>query len=465
MKSSKTENIKSLQSIVLPHNEEAEKATIGALLLEKDAIYEVVDFLKPHMFYDEFFKTVYEAILRVESNSKIDLITVVDELRKTSEEINISRIALLTDNVASAAHIKTHALIVYQDYLRRKLILSCAKTVSDSNDMTLGISDLIDTHLSDIENIVNNTIEGETVHISQAAEESLSAYHERERRAKEGISVGINTGLYKLDRALNGLQAGSLNVIAARPSMGKTSFMLNIARNAAKSGHNVFIISLEMTKTSLVDRMIVAESGITSNNYKAGRLSPDEYKYMLKGKERISALPIEINDTAMMTVQQIKSQAKKLKRKNKCDIVLIDYLQLIDAPYMKDMTRNNEISEITRTLKIMAKELELPVVLLSQLNRDVERRIDKIPILSDLRDSGAIEQDADVVLFIHRDYYYNDQADKHKGIVRIAKNREGYTGDIDFWVNDTISDFRDSEFINSKFTYNNYEKEEDDLPF
>jgi len=180
---------------------------------------------------------------------------------------------------------------------------------------------------------------------------------------------------------------------------------------------------------------------------------------MISGKENVSILPIEINDTALMTVQQIKSQAKKLKRKGKCDIIMIDYLQLIEAPFVKVRTKNDEVAEITRTLKIMAKDLNIPVVLLSQLNREVERRGDKIPILADLRDSGAIEQDADVVLFIHREHYYNDEADPHRGIIRIAKNREGMIGDIEFWVNDTISDFRDDEPFTGTFVSGNYERE------
>ena len=453
-----------VQGVTLPHNEEAEKATIGAMLLEKNAVYEVIDFLKPEMFYDDFLQSVYSAILRVEENSKVDMITVVDELRKTNDNVDILRVASLSRGVMSSAHIKTHAMIIYQDYLRRKLILSCAKTISDSEDMSVDVSDLIDNHLSNIENIVHSTIENETISISTVVDESFDAYRAREKRVNEGQSIGVHTGLNKLDRVLNGFQSGTLNIIAARPAMGKTAFMLNIARKAAKRGSHVFIVSLEMTKVSLVDRMIIAESGIDSGNYKAGRLTSEEYELMIYGRERIASLPIEINDTALMTVQQIKSQAKKLKRKGKCDIILIDYLQLIEAPYVKDRTKNNEVSEITRTLKIMAKELDIPVVLLSQLSREVERRTEKIPLLSDLRDSGSIEQDADCVLFIHREHYYNENADRHSGIVRIAKNREGMVGDVYFWVNDTISDFRDEIPRSSTFVSGNYERD-DDLPF
>ena len=248
--------------------------------------------------------------------------------------------------------------------------------------------------------------------------------------------------------------------------MGKTAFMLNIARKTAKHGNHVFIVSLEMTRRSLVDRMVIAESGINSSDYKAGRLNPDEFVSMAQGQANISLLPIEINDTALMTVQQIKSQAKKLKRKGKCDIILIDYLQLIEAPYLKGRSKNDEVSATTRAIKIMAKDLGVPVVLLSQLSREVEKRADKIPMLSDLRDSGAIEQDADAVLFIHRESYYNDEADPRTGIIRIAKNREERTGDVEFWVDETISNFRDEAPRNPLLVSSRYEKDEDeDLPF
>lgn len=459
-------NTTSFPEFTLPHNNEAERATIGAMLLEKTAIYDVIDFLKPEMFYDEFLKSVYEAILQVEATSKVDAITVIEQLRKTSEKVDIARIALLSDEVASSAHIETHARIVYQDYMRRKLMLACAKTIAECNDLSIDVSDLIDNQLADIESISNNTIEGETVHIARVASEAFKAYQEREKMAKDGATVGIHTGLNILDKALHGFQPGGVYILAARPAMGKTAFMLNIARKTAKHGNHVFIVSLEMTRRSLVDRMVIAESGINSSDYKAGRLNPDEFVSMAQGQENISLLPIEINDTALMTVQQIKSQAKKLKRKEKCDIILIDYLQLIEAPYLKGRSKNDEVSATTRAIKIMAKDLGVPVVLLSQLSREVEKRSDKIPMLSDLRDSGAIEQDADAVLFIHRESYYNDEADPRTGIIRIAKNREERTGDVEFWVDETISNFRDEAPRNPLLVSSRYEKDEDeDLPF
>lgn len=457
--------INSPENLTLVHNPEAEKATVAAMLIETTAVYEVIDFLKPEMFYNKFLQQAYEAILAVESKSKVDIVTVSEEMKKRNDKANLYELAMLSGEMGSAAHIWIHARIVYQDFKRRQLALACAKTLAESNDLSIDVADLIDYHMASIEDVSNTTIENETVSISKVAVESYKGYEERARKAKEGVSIGVHTGLNVLDKALHGFQKGCMYILAARPAMGKTAFMLNIARKTAKHGNKVFIVSLEMTRRSLVDRMIIAESGINASEYRSGNLSQDEFLSMAQSQENISLLPIEINDTPLMSVQQIKAQAKKLKRQNKLDIILIDYLQLIDMPRMQ--SRDNEVSATTRSIKVMAKELEVPVVLLSQLNREVERRSDKVPMLSDLRESGAIEQDADAVLFIHRESYYNDQADRDKGIIRLAKNREERTGDVEFWVNENITDFRDYPLQNpiSSIQNNQFSKKEEDLPF
>lgn len=431
----------SLTEIRLPFNENAERATISAILNEKNAIYEVIDFLKPEMFHDDYLGKIYETILAVEAYSQVDIITVAEEMQKRSGKSNAYEIAVLAEEVGSAAHVGIHARIVYQDYLRRQLILHCAQTIGRANDLSIDVADLLDAHLSAIESITDITIENETKNIGKIAVESFNAYKEREEKAKKGTPIGIHTGLDILDKALHGYQPGSVYILAARPGMGKTAFLLHIARKTAKMGNKVAIFSLEMTARSLVDRMVIAESGINADAFRAGRLDPDEFLSMAKGQENISLLPIEINDTASMTVQQIKSQAKKLKRNGKCDIILIDYLQLIEMPVLNGRNRNDEVSIATRTIKIMAKELDVPVILLSQLSRKVEERANKMPILSDLRESGAIEQDADTILFLYRDAYYNDAANKNEGIINVAKNREGRTGDIKIFVSDNVSNF------------------------
>jgi replicative DNA helicase len=442
MKAQKNDNTSNI-SLSLPHNEEAEKATIGALLLEKSAVYEIMDFLKPEMFYNKSLKEVYSAILSVESHSGVDLITVTNELQKENKEFDLYRLATLSDEVSSASHIKYHAMMVYDEFLRRQFIIRCAQALNDSNDKSVDVSDLINNHVFEVENLTNISEVTQTTSISKIAAEAMRGYQERAKKAEKGESSGIHTGLKRLDRATHGFQKGCVYILAARPGMGKTAFMLNITRKTAKQGNAVLIFSLEMTKRSLIDRMVIAESGVNGSDYKAGRLIPDEVYSMGTALENLSLLPIHVNDTASISLKQIKAQAKKLKRKGKCDLILIDYLQLIDMQSFSGKSKNDEVAACSRAVKVMAKDLDVPVVLLSQLNRGVEGRSNKIPMLSDLRDSGSIEQDADAVLFIHRESYYVKDAKPNQGIIRIAKNREEAPGDVVFWVSDDVTNFKD----------------------
>ncbi len=431
--------------ISMPHDAEAERATIGALLLEKNAIYEVISILKPDMFYDPFLRSVYTAILNVEGRSEIDLVTVAAELRKIEPDGDISQLYDLMDVVTSAAHVLTHARIVLQEYMRRSFMESCIRSLGEANDPSIDVADVIDNHVYSVENLSDNTGVDPAAPIGKIAVEAMKEYENRAKRAEQGESVGIHTGLKKLDQALHGFQRGCVYVLASRPGMGKTAFALNIARKTAKKGNAVLIFSLEMTKRSLIDRMVIAESGVNASDYKLGRLIPDEVYSMGKALEGLSLLPISISDAASIPVQQIRAMAKKLKRQKGVDLIIIDYLQLIDMASLNGKSKNDEVAACSRAIKILAKDLNVPVVLLSQLNRDVERRADKIPMLSDLRDSGAIEQDADAVLFIHRESYYSDDADRNSGLIRVAKNREESAGDVGFWVSDNVTDFRDEK--------------------
>jgi len=461
------QTIRSSNEIQLRHNQDAEKATIGALLLEKTAIYEVMDFLKPEMFYDEDLNEIYSVILEVESTSDVDLITVFEGLKKRNSKVDISILADLSSEITSAIHIKTHAMIVFQDYMRRTFVMKCAKSLSDSNDMSIDVDDLINNHIFEVENLSDVSDVGITVSIDKLTVEAYRAYQEREKRAKEGNPIGIHTGLKKLDNVLHGFQKGCVYVLAARPGMGKTAFLLNSARLTADKGNNVLIFSLEMPKGALINRMVIAHSGIDSESFKEGRLSQDEYLSFGESLEQLSQLPISINDTASISVQQIRAQAKKMKRKGKCDIIMIDYLQLMDMSRMKGKSTNDEVSACTRAIKILAKDLDVPVILLSQLNRNVEARNDKRPMLSDLRDSGGIEQDADAVIFIHRDVYYTkSNEDKNKCSVIVAKNREGRTGELDIWVDDCITNFKD-EAPSGKYSnsYASHYEVEEETPF
>lgn len=458
--------MKSFKELQLPHSPEAEKATIGALLLEKTAVYEVMDFLKPEMFYDKDLNEIYSVILEVESTSDVDLVTVYEGLKKRKSKICISQFVDLSGYVSSAVHVKNHAMIVYQDYIRRSFVLKCSKSLSDSNDLSIDVADLISDHVSQIEHLSDITDVGATISIDKLAAEAYKAYRDREKRAKEGNPIGIHTGLKRLDNILHGFQKGCVYVLAARPGMGKTAFLLNSARLSAAKGNSVLIFSLEMPKGALINRMAVAHSGVNSELFKEGRLAQDEYISLAESLEQLSLLPISVNDTASISVQQIRAQAKKMKRKGKCDIIMIDYLQLIDMSRLKGKSTNDEVSACSRAIKIMAKDLDVPVILLSQLNRGVEGRNDKRPMLSDLRDSGAIEQDADAVIFIHREAYYKPDLDKNKCTVIVAKNREGRTGELDIWVDNCITNFKDevptANYVRSGSieTFNNNKKEE-----
>ena len=437
--------IKNYNDMQLPHDIEAEKATIGALLLEKTAIYEVMDFLKPEMFYDKDHNEIYSVILEIESTSSDgDLITVFEGLKKRNSQIDISLLADLSGYVNTAIHVKTHAMIVFQDYMRRMFVMKCSKSLSDSSDLSIDIDDLINDHIFEVENLSDVSDVGTTVSIEKLTTEAYKAYQEREKRVKEGNPIGIHTGLKRLDNILHGFQKGGVYVLAARPGMGKTAFLLNSARLTASKGNNILIFSLEMPKGALINRMAVAHSGINSESFKEGRLTQDEHISLAESLEQLSKLPISINDSGSISIQQIRAQAKKMKRKGKCDIIMIDYLQLMDMSRMKGKSTNDEVSACSRAIKILAKDLDVPVILLSQLNRGVEGRHDKRPMLSDLRDSGAIEQDADSVIFIHRDIYYsNSNVDKNKCTVIVAKNREGRTGELNIWVDDCITNFKD----------------------
>lgn len=436
-------------SLLLPRNEEAEQAAIGAMLLEKEAVYEVIDFLKPEMFYDPYLQDVYQAILNVTlKTDSVDAITVVEELKAMKKEVDPYKLTTLIDNISSAGHIQIHAMVVQQEYIRRMFVLKCTEGLIKSADGSIDVVDLVDEHIYSVENLTNVEDSRGTTHVSDVVKNALKEYEQRAIRSDKGEAPGLHTGLKKLDTAIHGFQKGSVYILAARPGMGKTAFALHIARKTALQGNSVVIFSLEMTKSALINRMIIAQSGINGDSFKQGKLNGEELNSLSAGADNLYHLPIHINDNAGTTIQNIRAECKKLARKGELDLVVIDYLQLVNVPYVKGRTKNDEVSVISRDVKLMAKDLDVPVILLSQLNREVEKRSDKIPMLSDLRDSGSIEQDADVVMFLYRPIVYSENANRNEGLIRIAKNRENQQGDVSFWVADDVTDFRDK---------NNYE--------
>lgn len=445
---------KDTECFELPNSPEAERAVIGVLLIESTAINEVDTILNPDVFYNPKLAVIYSAITSlVEKGERPDMITVMQTLIQAGRIEQAGGIAILPELaslVASSVNIVEYSLYLHQLYLARKMVIAghtiAAKALDQAND----IGDTISESLRIIEEISDNTcFSMNTVDLKTSAIESISLYQEREKRVRNGEKVGISTGLETLDKVLGGWKPQQLIVVAARPAMGKTAFMLHFTRVAAQAGIPVLIFSLEMSAQALTDRMIISESNLKSERFKNGYLSENEKNVLCDAANKLSWLTVTIDHTAGISIQQIKAKAKNLHRKGKCGMIMIDYLQLLDVRNNnKSYNREQEVAQATREAKQIAKELDIPVILLSQLSREVEKRANKLPQLSDLRESGAIEQDADIVLFIHRPEYYDISEEKGTGILRIGKQRDGASGDIKFRYNESIT--RITDYDNNK---------------
>jgi len=435
--------------ISLPHSEETEKAVIGALLIESGAIGEVVGILNADIFYDAALGKIYSAIASLyENNIKPDLLTVTKTLMRSGELKKVGGpffLSTLSGNIASTANIVDHAQYLHQLWLARKLAIAGMEITKMATDPTADIDDVLTAVIKKIEGIAENTAyNSRMIDISTVATQCISEYEKRREMARNGGKTGLTTGLSKLDHITGGWKPGQLIILAARPAMGKTAMLLHFAKSASISGVPVVIFSLEMEVQALTNRALLSESEINSDRFKAGTLLREEEEGLCHAIGRISCLPISLDDSANINMRQIKTRARELRRKGKCGLILIDYLQLIDMRSAnRNYTREQEVSQCSRAAKIMAKELGVPVILLSQLSRQVEGRADKMPMLSDLRESGAIEQDADIVMFIHRPEYYSEKAEKGFGVIRIAKQRDGATGDIRFRYNENLTKITD----------------------
>lgn len=426
---------------ILPQAVDCEEAVIGALLLEKDSLSRVSDVLTPEMFYSHTNKIIYQSIGILEKeNRPVDMLTVIEQLRKDGalEQVGgVSYIAQLTQKVVSSAHIEYHSNIILQKFLARRIITDCSKIIKNAFDETKDIDDTLNEAETAIANLKDGiTSSSEMQHISKLMSKSLHEMHDRIEAQEQGIQRGINTGLADLNKTTNGWQNGNLVVIAGRPAMGKTAMALHFTKSAARTGTHVAVFSLEMTGKSLADRMILSEANISPDKFKSGRMSQDEAIEVEKSLNSLYNLPIYIDDGSNMTMSKIRSKCRILKKNNQLGLIIIDYLQLAEGE-SKSGNREQEISAMSRAAKKMAKEFDVPLILLSQLSRAVEQREQKIPQLSDLRESGAIEQDADMVCFLYRPEYYGTTIKDKDGNpiknyleLRIAKFREGNTGVI-----------------------------------
>jgi replicative DNA helicase len=438
---------------VPPSDVEIEESILGALLLEKSAFEKVENILKQGCFYKDAHNKIFDAILELNRKRQpIDLMTVSDQAKKDGsiDEIGGTFYLMgLTSKIGSSAHIEQHSYILLEKYIRRELIATQSEISNAAYDESQDLENVIalaSKRLDKIDEISNGSLDSQ--HIRDIAHKCIKSLDERTSMTQEGKTIGVPTGFVKLDEATAGWQPGELIVVAARPGVGKTALALFHARKAAKESKSVCIYSLEMTSMSLTDRMIVAVADIDSNRYKTGKLHDYEYEKLNNAISGIENMNIYIDDNPSVSMKYIRSHARKMKKKGKCDMIIIDYLQLINMDGSFNQTREQLVAKASRDAKIIAKEVNIPVMLLAQLSRAVEQRAgDKRPILSDLRESGAIEQDADMVMFIHRPNYYGithdgeDNDISNMGMYIIAKFRNGTPQDIKFKHNKSLTRF------------------------
>ncbi len=424
-----------------PQAVDLEEAVLGALMLEKNALSEIIDILKPESFYKESHQKIFEAIFGLfQKTSPIDILTVTSELRRMGALEMVGGayyITQLTDRVVSAANIEYHARIISQKYIQRELIKVSTEIINSSYDETSDIFDLLDHAEKSLFDIAQNNLRRDSRKMDDIMREAISNL-EMLRDRTDGLT-GVPSGLTALDRMTSGWQPSDLVIIAARPAMGKTAFVLSVARNAAvEHGKAVAVFSLEMSSVQLVNRLIAGETEIEQEKLKKGNLADHEWQQLHSRIGRLTDAPIIIDDTPALNVFEFRAKCRRLKAQYDIQMVIVDYLQLMHgkADGKGGGNREQEIGSISRALKSVAKELNIPVLALSQLSRAVESRPgnSKRPMLSDLRESGSIEQDADMVLFLYRPEYYGLTEDEEGrptagvGEVIIAKHRNGETG-------------------------------------
>ena len=438
------ENIK-----IPPYNEDAETSVIGSMMLSKDAITDAIGILKSDDFYHDIFKEIFEAIAELYNRSKpADVLTVAEELKKrgTIEEIGgISYLANLTSSVASVANTKFYCEIIHNKSTLRKLIKSADEIKANSFKKEAEVSSVLEFAEKTIFEITQNS---HTTGFESVKEVLLKTFSEIEKRAQNPSALtGLTTGFIDLDNKISGFQKSDLILLAARPSMGKTALMVNFATNAAmKKDARVAMFSLEMSKYQLTQRIIASIAHIDLQKVISGNLNEEEWTKLVNALPIISNYKIEIDDTPAISPLEVKAKCRRMKSEKGLDLVIIDYLQLMQMNGRVE-SRQQEISAISRNLKAIAKELEVPVIALSQLSRAPEARADHRPILSDLRESGAIEQDADLVMFLYRDEYYNKEQSEFPNIgeVIIAKHRNGPTGSVELVFKKEYTKFLNKE--------------------
>lgn len=424
---------------ILPHSPEAEQSVVGSMLMDKDAIVTASEIIISEDFYQHQYGVIFDAIVELYNEGKpVDLITLQNRLKEKDLPPEISSMEFVRDlliAVPTSANVRYYANIVYEKSMLRKLIKTSEEIANSCYLGRDGLDTIMEQTEKEMFGLLQTRNTGDYVPIKQVV---LNALEKIEEASKNHRSVtGIETGFTDLDHQTSGMQPSDLVLIAARPSMGKTAFVLNLVQHVAlKRNHPVAIFSLEMSKEQLVNRIFSMESRVDAQVLRTGKLNDSEWEKLVESVGYIGESKLIIDDTPGISISELRSKCRKFKLEHGLDMVIIDYLQLMSGSGKKGENRQQEISEISRSLKALARELSAPVIALSQLSRACETRPDHRPMLSDLRESGAIEQDADVVMFLYRDDYYNkDTEKKNIAEVIIAKQRNGPIGTVELvWL-------------------------------
>ncbi len=422
-----------------PHDIEAEQAVLGCMLTDKDSVIAAIEKLKVDDFYREDNKAIYEAMISLYGRAEpVDIITVKAELVENGkfEQIGgLEYLAVLPEKVPTTTNIEKYIKIIEEKSILRNLIKTANDMIAAGYEQTEDVEDIMNIAEKKIFDIMQNK---NAKGYSPIKDVLVETFAELERLYNQkGYITGVETGFTELDYKTSGFHNSDLIIIAARPAMGKSAFAINIATHAAVNNNvPVVIFNLEMSKEQVANRILCSEAMVDSNKIRTGKIDDNEWIKLANSSGRLAEAPIYIDDTPGISIMEIRARCRKLKLEKNIGLVVIDYLQLVQGSGKKNSSREQEISEISRSLKILAKELNIPVIALSQLSRGAEKRDDKRPMLSDLRESGAIEQDADIVMFLYRDDYYNQDSEK-KNIAEVilAKHRGGSTGTVELlWL-------------------------------
>jgi len=432
---------------MVPHSREAEEAVIGAVLINPEAYYDVAQFLQPDDFYIHRNQWIWQAFIALHNrNEAIDFVTVTEELDQMGHLADIGGAAYITkliNNVPSSLHAEAYGRRVEETAIRRRMITAANKIAKLAYEENLSL----DTVMDDSEKAVFNISERRSTRDLMPIRTVLSDYFDRieELSQRDDALVGVPTGFFDIDKMLGGLQPSDLLIIAGRPGMGKTGFLLSAVKNAALTHKkHVAVFSLEMSNEQLVQRLIAQETGIDSTRLRSGKLDPNEWMLFTQAIEVLTDTHIFLDDTPALTPLQLRTKCRRLHLEYNLDLIVVDYLQLMTGD-IRNNNRVQEVSDISRNMKILARELNVPVLAAAQLSRAVEQRSDKRPVLSDLRESGSLEQDSDIVMFIYRpEVYEEDSAQQNLAEIIIAKHRNGPTGEVQLVFRKNLAKFENA---------------------